>query len=135
MMRPFRNGKGSYDLIIPKFQKLAESRNQEKYYVRGTFTREQSGLFQRCPASGRSGIQADLCRAGSSAADEKTTAIREEDIPQICEEYDKLAKEMVRREKEGRGFNFFHFMIDLTGGPCVATSDCPDADQEPNTWP
>ena len=49
-MRPFRNGKGSYDLIVPKFQKLAESRNQEKYYIRGTFTREQSGFFRGCPA-------------------------------------------------------------------------------------
>ena len=46
-------------------------------------------------------------------------AIREEDIPQIKEEYDKLAKIMIEREKEGKGFNFFHFMIDLEGGPCV----------------
>ena len=53
------------------------------------------------------------------AQPEDDYAIREEDIPKICEEYDKLAKEMVKREKEGRGFNFFHFMIDLTGGPCV----------------
>ena len=64
-MRPFRNGKGSYDLILPKFEKLAESRNQEKYYVRGTFTMNNLGFFQRCAASGRSGIQADLCGAGS----------------------------------------------------------------------
>ena len=53
------------------------------------------------------------------AQPEDDYAIREEDIPKICEEYDKLAKEMIKREKEGRGFNFFHFMIDLTGGPCV----------------
>ena len=53
------------------------------------------------------------------AQPEEDYAIREEDIPKICEEYDKLAKEMIKREKEGRGFNFFHFMIDLTGGPCV----------------
>jgi uncharacterized protein len=46
-------------------------------------------------------------------------AIKEEDIPAICEGYDRLAKEMIQREKEGRGFNFFHYMIDLTGGPCV----------------
>ena len=54
------------------------------------------------------------------AQPEDDYAIREEDIPKICEEYDKLAAEMVKRKKEGRGFNFFHFMIDLTGGPCVA---------------
>ena len=53
------------------------------------------------------------------AADTEEYAIREEDIPQIMEEYDTLAKEMIKREKEGEGFNFFHFMIDLTGGPCV----------------
>ena len=53
------------------------------------------------------------------AADTEEYAIREEDIPQIMEEYDTLAKEMIKREKEGKGFNFFHFMIDLTGGPCV----------------
>ncbi len=47
-------------------------------------------------------------------------AIREEDLPKIMEEYDKLAKMMIEREKEGKGFNFFHFMIDLNGGPCVA---------------
>ena len=53
------------------------------------------------------------------APPEADYAIREEDIPMICEQYDLLAKEMIKREKEGRGFNFFHFMIDLTGGPCV----------------
>ncbi|HIX72241.1 MAG TPA: SPASM domain-containing protein, partial [Candidatus Anaerobutyricum stercoripullorum] len=51
---------------------------------------------------------------------EEPYAIREEDLPQIFEEYDRLAREMIRRDREGKGFNFFHFMIDLTGGPCVA---------------
>lgn len=55
-MRPFRNGRGSYDLVLPKFEKLAESRNQEKYYVRGTFTRNNKEFLQRRPAPGRSGI-------------------------------------------------------------------------------
>ena len=50
----------------------------------------------------------------------KLEAIKEEDLPKIMEEYDLLAKEMIKREKEGKGFTFFHFMIDLTGGPCVA---------------
>ena len=53
------------------------------------------------------------------AAQDEDYAIRPEDVPQIMEEYDLLAKEMIKREKEGNGFNFFHFMIDLTGGPCV----------------
>ena len=63
-MRPFRNGKGSYDLIVPKFQKLAESRNQEKYYVRGTFTQEQPGFLGGCPAFCGSWLPADICGAG-----------------------------------------------------------------------
>lgn len=67
-MRPFRKGAGSYDLIVPKFQKLAESRNQERYYVRGTYT-HLTPIFQGCTASGRSGIQADFCGAGCRTAD------------------------------------------------------------------
>ncbi|MCL0234449.1 hypothetical protein M2T38_27220, partial [Klebsiella pneumoniae] len=51
---------------------------------------------------------------------EEPYAIQEKDLPQIFDEYDRLAKEMIKREKAGKGFNFFHFMIDLTGGPCVA---------------
>ena len=58
-MRPFRNGKGSYDLIVPKFQKLAKSRNQQKYYVRGTFTRQNLTFRGRTPFR-RSGISADV---------------------------------------------------------------------------
>ena len=64
-MRPFRNGKGSYDLIVPKFQKLAESRNQEKYYIRGTFTRNNLDFSKDVAAFCRSWIQADVHRAGS----------------------------------------------------------------------
>ena len=67
-------------------------------------------------------------------ADEKEEyALQWEDVPKICEEYDKLAKEIIKREKEGRGFNFFHFMIDLTGGP-VCISGFPAAVPEPNIW-
>ena len=111
-MRPFRNGKGSYDLIVPKFQKLAESRNQEKYYIRGTFTRNNLDFadlgFKQMSIEPVVGEESD------------PYAIREEDIPKICEEYDKLAKIMIEREKEGKGFHFFHFMIDLEGGPCIS---------------
>lgn len=54
------------------------------------------------------------------AAPEEPYSIREEDLPQIMDEYDRLAKEFVKRQKEGRGFKFFHFMLDLSQGPCVA---------------
>lgn len=118
-MRPSRNGKGSYDLIVPKFQKLAESRKQTNYYVRGTFTRNNLDFSEDVLHLADLGFQQISVEPVVAAPDEPY-AIRMEDVPAICEEYDKLAAEMVKRKKEGRDFNFFHFMIDLTGGPCVA---------------
>ncbi|MEY8377753.1 thioether cross-link-forming SCIFF peptide maturase [Lachnospiraceae bacterium 56-18] len=118
-MRPFRNGKGSYDLIVPKFQKLADSRNQEKYYIRGTFTRENLDFSEDILHFADLGFtQMSIEPVVGDASD--PYAIREEDLPKIMEEYDKLARVMIQREKEGKGFQFFHFMIDLDGGPCVA---------------
>ena len=117
-MRPFRRGKGSYDLIIPKFRKFAESRNQDKYYVRGTFTRHNLDFSEDVLHLADLGFK-QISVEPVVAQPEEEYALREEDIPQICEEYDRLAVEMIKRHKEGRGFNFFHFMIDLTGGPCV----------------
>ncbi|MCM1308397.1 MAG: thioether cross-link-forming SCIFF peptide maturase [Butyrivibrio sp.] len=117
-MRPFRSGEGSYDLIMPKFLKAAESRNQQNYYVRGTFTRNNLDFSKDVLSLADMGFK--QISVEPVVADEREDyAIREEDLPQIFEEYDKLAVEMIKREKEGRGFNFFHFMIDLTGGPCV----------------
>ena len=118
-MRPFRNGKGSYDLIVPKFQKLAESRKQERYYVRGTFTRGNLDFSKDVLHFADLGFeQISVEPVVSEEAD--AYAIRTEDLPQIFSEYDILAKEMIEREKKGNGFHFFHFMIDLEGGPCVA---------------
>ena len=118
-MRPFRNGKGSYDLIVPKFQKLADSRNQEKYYIRGTFTRNNLDFSNDILHFADLGFK-QMSIEPVVGEETDPYAIREEDLPQICEEYDKLAKIMIEREKAGKGFNFFHFMIDLEGGPCVA---------------
>lgn len=117
-MRPFRKGAGSYDLIVPKFQQFAESRNQEKYYVRGTFTRHNLDFAKDVLHLADLGFKQISVEPVVAPAD-ADYALREEDVPVICEQYDILAKEMIRREKEGNGFNFFHFMIDLTGGPCV----------------
>ena len=118
-MRPFRNGKGSYDLIVPKFQKLADSGNQEKYYIRGTFTRNNLDFSNDILHFADLGFK-QMSIEPVVGEETDPYAIREEDLPQICEEYDKLAKIMIEREKAGKGFNFFHFMIDLEGGPCVA---------------
>ena len=118
-MRPFRNGKGSYELIVPKFQKVAESRKQTNYYVRGTFTRNNLDFSEDVLHLADLGFE-QISVEPVVAADTEDYALREEDIPVICQQYDKLAKEMVKRSKEGNCFNFFHFMIDLQGGPCVA---------------
>ena len=118
-MRLFRNGKGSYDLIVPKFQKLAESRNQEKYYIRGTFTRNNLDFSNDILHFADLGFK-QMSIEPVVGEESDPYAIREEDIPKICEEYDKLAKIMIEREKEGKGFHFFHFMIDLEGGPCIS---------------
>ena len=117
-MRPFRNGKGSWDLVVPKFQRWAERRHQDKYYVRGTFTHYNLDFAKDVLAMADLGFR-QISIEPVVASPTEDYAIREEDIPEICEQYDILAKEMIRRAKEGRGFNFFHFMVDLTGGPCV----------------
>jgi uncharacterized protein len=121
-MRPTRNGHGSsYDIIVPKFQKLAEQRRELKkdYYVRGTFTRHNLDFSEDVKHFADLGFD-QISIEPVVAAPEEEYAIREEDLPQIMEEYDKLAVEYIKRKKEGRGFNFFHFMLDLDQGPCVA---------------
>ena len=117
-MRPTRNGKGSYDLIIDKFKKMAEMRHQTNYYVRGTFTHYNLDFSKDVLHLADMGFK-QISAEPVVAPDDMDYAIREEDLPKLFEEYDALAKEMVEREKEGKGFNFFHFMIDLTGGPCL----------------
>lgn len=118
-MRPCRNGKSSYDVIVPKFQKFVESREQARYYVRGTFTRHNLDFAQDVLHYADLGFT-QLSMEPVVASPEEEYAIREEDIPAIYEEYDRLAVEYIKRQREGRGFQFFHFMIDLEQGPCVA---------------
>ncbi len=119
MMRPFRNGKGSYDLIVPKFRRFAESRGQTDYYVRGTFTHHNLDFAQDAIHFADLGFR-QMSIEPVVASPEEEYAIREEDLPVILEQYDQLAAEYIKRKKEGRGFNFFHFMLDLKAGPCVA---------------
>lgn len=118
-MRPFRKGAGSYDLIVPKFQKVAESRHQTNYYVRGTYTHYNLDFSQDVIHLADLGFE-QISVEPVVAQPTDDYAITEADIPQLKAEYDKLAAEMIRRRREGRPFNFFHFMINLEGGPCVA---------------
>ena len=117
-MRPHRGGQGSYDIIVPKFQKLAESRDQFNYYVRGTFTHNNLDFGEDVKHLADLGFE-QMSIEPVVASPEEPYAIREEDLPKILEEYDKLAVEYIKRKKEGRGFNFFHFMVDLDQGPCA----------------
>ncbi len=118
-MRPFPDGSGSYSLIAPKFQKFADSRGQTGYYVRGTFTHENLDFSKDALHLADMGFQ-QISVEPVVAPQTDCFAIREEDLPQLFDEYDRLAAEMVERRKQGKGFCFFHFMIDLEGGPCVA---------------
>lgn len=118
-MRPTRNGKGSYDLIIDKFKKFAKLRAGKSYYVRGTFTHDNLDFSKDVLHLADEGFDQISVEPVVGPEEERYT-IKEADLPKIMEEYDLLAKEIIKREKEGKGFTFFHFMIDLTGGPCVA---------------
>jgi uncharacterized protein len=118
-MRPHRGGQGSYDEVVPKYKKVAESRNQMNYYVRGTFTRNNLDFSEDVKHLADEGFE-QISVEPVVAAETEDYAIRREDVPVILEEYDKLALEYIRRKKSRKGFNFFHFMIDLEGGPCVA---------------
>lgn len=119
LMRPFRKGQGSYDLIVPKFQAFADSRGQDKYYVRGTFTRNNLDFSKDVLHLADLGFK-QISVEPVVAQETDDYALREEDLPQLFEEYETLASEMVQRHGTDRDFNFFHFMIDLEGGPCVA---------------
>lgn len=112
------DGSGSYDAIVPKFKDIAESRNQDNYYVRGTFTAYNLDFAKDVLHLADLGFEQTSVEPVVAPYEEEY-ALREEHLPIIYEEYEKLAKEYVKRRKDGRGFNFFHFMIDLTQGPCV----------------
>ena len=118
-MRPFRGGQGSYAEIVPKFQRLAESRNQMNYYVRGTFTHNNLDFASDVLHLADLGFK-QISVEPVVGDENEPYALKEEDIPGLLEEYDRLAAQLVERTKEGRGVNFFHFMVDLEGGPCVA---------------
>ena len=119
-MRPTRNGKSSYDIIVPKYQKFAAMRDalNKDYYVRGTFTRENLEFSKDILHFADLGFK-KMSMEPVVAGPDEPYSIREEDLPVIMREYDLLAAEYVKRRKEGRGFTFFHFMIDLNQGPCV----------------
>ena len=118
-MRPTRNGQGSYDIITPKFIEFVNRRKGGQYYIRGTFTRDNLDFSKDVIHFADLGFK-HMSIEPVVGLPEDAYSVREEDLPIIMSEYDELAKEFIKREKEGRGFNFFHFQIDLEQGPCVA---------------
>ena len=111
-------GKGSYDIVVPKFQKFAQARGNKEYYVRGTYTRNNVDFTNDIFHLADLGFD-QLSMEPVVAAPGDPYALTEEDLPKIMEQYEILAKEMLRRESEGKGFTFYHYMIDLNHGPCI----------------
>ncbi|MDD6770203.1 thioether cross-link-forming SCIFF peptide maturase [Inconstantimicrobium porci] len=113
------DGTGSYDRILPNIKSMIARRDKSKqYYVRGTFTRNNTDFFEDVLSLANEGFT-EISVEPVVLPDESPLSLRKEDIPMICEQYDKLYYEMVKRNKEGNPFKFYHFNIDLNGGPCV----------------
>ena len=111
-------GNGSYDRIVPRFRKLVESRGGKNYYMRGTFTHANPDFTRDVFHMADLGftelsMEPVVCAPGDPAA------LTAEDLEIVKEQYEILAKDMLRREKEGKPITFYHYMLDLTGGPCV----------------
>lgn len=117
-MRRTRNNKGTYDLILPKFQKMAKERNQQGYYIRGTYTHYNTDFANDILHLADLGFE-QLAMEPVVTDPKMDYALQESDIPKLKDQYDLLAKEMCKRNREGKGFTFFHYMIDLEGGPCI----------------
>lgn len=113
------DGTGIYDDIMPKIKAMVEKRQAGKqYYVRGTFTRENLDFYDDVMLLADEGFK-EISIEPVVLEDKHPLSLRQEDLPTIFEQYDKLADEIVKREKEGKGFKFYHFAIDVNGGPCV----------------
>ena len=111
-------GNGSYETIVPKFKKLVEARNGQGYYMRGTFTHANPDFTKDVFHMADLGFT-ELSMEPVVGASDDPMVLTAEDLEIVKEQYEILAKEMIKRKKEGRGFTFYHYMIDLTEGPCV----------------
>ena len=111
-------GRGSYDRIVPRFQRLVEKRGGKNYYMRGTFTHYNPDFLEDIKAMLDLGFT-ELSMEPVVAAPGDPCALTPEDIPVVLSQYEQLAELLIRRRREGRPFTFYHYMIDLKGGPCV----------------
>lgn len=111
-------GQGSFDQIVPKFQKLVQARGNRNYYMRGTFTHWNPDFLQDIEAMLDLGFT-ELSMEPVVCAPEDPAALTEEDKGIVMEQYEKLAQKMLERKKAGKPFTFYHYMIDLESGPCI----------------
>ena len=111
-------GNGSWERIVPKFQKLVRERDGRNYYMRGTFTHHNPDFLQDIRQMLDLGFT-ELSMEPVVCAPDDPTALTEEDRRIVLDQYEKLAELMLEREREGRPFTFYHYMIDLSGGPCI----------------
>ena len=111
-------GNGSYDKILPKFKQLVESRGGKGYYMRGTFTHNNVDFTNDIFHMADLGFT-ELSMEPVVCPPDDPYALTEEDLPKLFEQYEILAKEMIKRKKEGRPFTFYHYMLDLKHGPCI----------------
>lgn len=116
--RTTRDGRGSYDIIVPKFQKLVKERNNKGYYIRGTYTKENLDFTEDIFQMVDLGFD-ELSLEPVVTSKDDPVAIKEEDLPIIFEQYEKLANFMIKKEEEGRPITFYHYMISLDNGPCI----------------
>lgn len=117
-MRPTLNDKGSYDIIVPKYQKLISKRGKKSYYVRGTFTKNNLDFSKDLELFRSLGFNLSSVEPVVDP-DNNPYAITEEDLPVILKEYEDYAKTYADLQVEGDPFKFFHFMVDLSQGPCI----------------
>lgn len=118
-MRPAANGRGSFDLIVPKIKRFIESRGDKEYYIRGTFTANNLDFGEDAKEFHRLGFE-KISLEPVVTDPEKSYALRDEHLPQILEEYERFAEDYVEIRKRDKNFLFFHYLIDLDGGPCLA---------------
>ena len=111
-------GRGSYDTIVPKFQEFVKRRGNKNYYMRGTFTHNNVDFTEDIFHMADLGFT-ELSMEPVVCAPNDASALTEEDLPKLFEQYEILAKEMIKRKKNGNGFTFYHYMLDLTHGPCI----------------
>ena len=111
-------GKGSWDRIVPKFKKLVDARGGKNYYMRGTFTHENPDFLEDIKVMLDLGFR-ELSMEPVVCAPGDPAELTEDDMAIVCDQYEKLAELMLKKHKEGDPFTFYHYMIDLTGGPCI----------------